>query len=454
MPVGVQNLMISAFGYYWKRRRFGGIFDLELRRFKERESFTPSQWQDYQVIELRKLLIHSFETVPFYNSLFKAHGFTSENLKKTELDDLSKFPVLTKEDLRKNGISSLLSSKKEKRGSFFSSSGSTGTPTRILFSELMHQRWSAAFEARIRNWAGVTHLDGRGMIGGRRIVPDGESKGPFYRVNYSEKQVYFSAYHISPETGPDYARALGKYRPVYMTGYAMSNYLLANVFHNAEIDVPGLKAVITSSEKLTSEMRDILEKVYKCKTYDSYSGVEACGLISENEYGQLLISPDVGIMEILNDEGKSCLPGEEGEIYSTGFLNYDQPLIRYKIGDRVRLARNQETLCGRNMIKIDEITGRTEDLIKGPDGRQMVRFHGLYLNIGGLISGQIVQHKLDYFTIRLLVDKTTYKKDESEKSIERRLISQLGSVNVSFEYPDQIATGPNGKYKAVISELS
>ncbi len=44
-----------------------------------------------------------------------------------------------------------------------------------------------------------------------------------------------------------------------------------------------------------------------------------------------------------------------GEIYSTGFLNYDQPLIRYRIGDRVKLAFDQITMCGRSMMVIDEI---------------------------------------------------------------------------------------------------
>jgi len=453
MPVGVQNLMISAFGYHWRRRRFGGIFNLELNNFKVRESFSVQQWQDYQVQELRRLLIHSFETVPFYNTRLKAAGFDIHDLKKVDLDSLHKIPVLSKDDLRKNGKSSLLSSKREKSGRFFYSSGSTGTPTSILFSDQMHQRWSAVFEARIRNWAGVTHQDSRGMIGGRRIIPEGVSHGPYYRYNKAEKQIYFSAFHISSASAQDYANAFNKYRPAYMTGYAMSNYILASFFLEKDIKFPGLKAVITSSEKLTREMRDIFLEVYGCKTYDSYSGVEACGLISENEFGQLLVSPDVGIMEILNYEGKPCQPGEEGEIFSTGFLNYDQPLIRYRIGDRVKIARNQTTLCGRNMMVVDEISGRTEDVVHGPDGRKMVRFHGLYLNIKGLISGQIIQHTLYNFTLRLQVDQNMFNKAESERLIASRLKSQLGEINVRFEYHDKIARGPNGKFRAVISEL-
>jgi len=364
IPVSVQNMIISTYGLQWKYRRFAGCYKDELERFKFRESFTSDQWRSYQTTELQTLLIHAYETVSYYNKSFKNAGLSKSEFSKFEIEDIKKLPILSKESLRIFGASTLLSSKQSYGRQFYHSSGSTGTPTNILFSRKMHQKWSAAFEARIRNWAGLNRFNSRGMIGGRRVVPEGVSHGPYYRYNSVEKQVYFSAYHIASITATDYANAFYKYKPDYLTGYAMSNYILARFFDESGLNVPELKAVITSSEKLTSEMRQMFQKVYGCKTYDSYSGVEACGLISENEYGQLLVSPDVGIMEILNDQGEPCKPGEMGEIYSTGLLNYDQPLIRYRIGDKVRLAEDQRTRCGRNMVVVDEIIGRSEDTVQ------------------------------------------------------------------------------------------
>ncbi|MBE0653252.1 MAG: phenylacetate--CoA ligase family protein [Bacteroidales bacterium] len=424
-----------------------------MSKFKERESFSSDQWTYYQTHELQSILVHAFDNVPYYHERFTENGLTRSDLEQIRMTEILKLPVLPKEDLRRFGVSTLMSKKRSKRGSFYSSSGSTGTPTRIFFSKETHQKWSAAFEARIRNWAGVSRLDGRGMIGGRRVIPDGESSGPYYRYNSIEKQIYFSAYHISSNTAADYAYAMLKYKPAYMTGYAMSNYFLARFFDDNGIEAPTLKAVITSSEKLTSEMRALFQKIYKCKTYDSYSGVEACGLISENEYGQLLVSPDVGIIEILNEKGEPCKPGEVGECYCTGLLNYDQPLIRYRIGDKVHLAKDQRTLCGRNMVVIDEIMGRDEDVVRGPDGREMVRFHGLYIDIMGLAAGQLIQHEPDSFTINLQIESGRFNRNVAEKIIYQRLVSQLGKVKLKFEYPDRIPLGPNGKFKAVISEL-
>lgn len=449
-PLLFQNIGITAYGYYWRHRRFGGIFDKELRGFKEREYYSDEQWISYQTLMLRKLLIHANNTVPYYRELFKNIGLSKDFIiNRFEQYDLPKIPALTKEALRAICTTSLLSSNREMGGSFFSSSGSTGTPTQILYSNQMHQRYAAANETRSRNWAGVDRLNARGMIGGRRVVPEGVSKGPFYRYNFVEKQVYFSAYHISAQNAANYAEAIWKYKLDYMTGYAMSNYFLARFFDENNIQVPQLKAVITSSEKLTPEMRAMFQKVYGCKTYDGYSGVEACGMITENEHGQLLISPDVGIMEILKEDGTPCKPGEIGEVYSTGLLNFDQPLIRYRIGDMVKLAENQHTLCGRNMAVVEEIIGRVEDVVIGKDGREMVRFHGIFINLPSVVEGQIIQYEIDKFEIKVVCSQPI--KEDERKIIESRMKSQLGMIELKITQVDSIPRNQNGKFKAVIS---
>jgi phenylacetate-CoA ligase len=103
----------------WKKRRFGGIYSSKLTEFKSRESFSKQQWYDYQTIELRKLLLHAFDTVPFYNQKYKENGIDLNFLKKIKLEEINKLPILEKEDLRKFGETSLISSKRERGGFFF-----------------------------------------------------------------------------------------------------------------------------------------------------------------------------------------------------------------------------------------------------------------------------------------------------------------------------------------------
>lgn len=450
LPVALQNIAISAFGYTWQKRRFGGIFNKAVAEFKSRESFSIEEWKNYQTNELRKLLVHAFENVVYYKNLFQELNITKESLENFSLSDIKNIPFLTKEDLRREGKTTLISKTTEEGADFFSSSGSTGTPTSIMYSHIMHQKISALYETRCRHWAGVNYKDSRGMIGGRRVVPDGEAKPPYYRYNFIEKQLYFSAYHISKNTAKDYFNGIEKYKPVYITGYAMSNYILAKYFKQLKLRPKGVKAILTSSEKLTQEMRDVFEEVYGCKVYDAWSGMEWCGLISENEFGQLLYSPDSAYLEFLRPDGTDALPGEEAEIVCTGFLNYDQPLIRYKIGDVVKLSANQETKCGRKFPIIEEIIGRIEDTVVGKDGREMVRFHGIFLSLPNVLKSQIIQEDFDIFVINM---ETTGLTEVEKVTIKQRMESQLGKISLQINEVDKIPVGPNGKYKAVISKV-
>ncbi len=145
------------------------------------------------------------------------------------------------------------------------------------------------------------------------------------------------------------------------------------------------------------------------------------------------------------------MPGEIGEIVCTGFLNYDQPLIRYRIGDMARLAVDQHTRCGRVFPVIEEITGRLEDTVIGKDGREMVRFHGIFVGLPHVVEGQIVQNTLDDFSINIVAMGilSTHEKEV----IEQRMKSQLGEIHINFNLLNEIPRGANGKFKAVVSEV-
>ena len=450
-PTWVQNLAISAFGYQWKRRRFGGVFAEQVKLFKEREAFTKGEWYDYQTQELRKLLVHAFETVPFYKEKYTRHGFSVDNLRKFELDQLARLPFLTKDELRQFGTSSLISAKRQPGGSFFSSSGSTGTPVKILYSNTFHQKISAAMEARVRNWAGVNKSTPRGMIGGRRIIPNANNKEPFYRYNCFEKQTYFSAYHISKNNALNYLKGMRENEVSYMTGYAISNYLLATFFKELGVHPPKLEAVITSSEKLTSNMRKSFEEVYGCKTFDSYSGVENCALISEHYSGDLIINNDVGIIETIDENGIPTGSEGEFEIACTGLLNYDQPLIRYRIGDCISRKKRGGNKSGLELPTVASITGRIEDIVTTYDGKKMVRFHSVFIDLPEITEAQVIQHTFTTFTVKLVCNKKC--QETTLKQIVERMTSQLGDVKINVLEVESIPRTKAGKLRAVVSEI-
>jgi phenylacetate-CoA ligase len=314
----------------------------------------------------------------------------------------------------------------------------------------MEQVWAASFERRIRNISGVNKNSSRGMIGGQRILPTSDANGRVYRINHYEKQIYFSAYHINEKNLNSYIEGLERIKLDYLTGYASANFVLAKLLLKRGYKLPySLKAIILSSEKLTEEMKAVISSVYGCRVIDSYGMVEACASFTENEYGELMDNPDVGYTEFLDDSFLDVSSwGETGNIVCTGFLNYKQPLIRYKIGDKAKLATNQNLKCGRHFKKIEEIVGRNEDFITTNDGRIMVRFHSLYLGLDKIKRGQIIQIKKNEFKLNLEVTEPLNLKER--ELILGRAYSQLGHVRLEIIELNEISVTNNGKFKTVI----
>ena len=103
------------------------------------------------------------------------------------------------------------------------------------------------------------------------------------------------------------------------------------------------------------------------------------------------------------------------------------------------------------MVVVDEIAGRIEDKIIGPDGREIVRFHSLFTDIPALLLAQIIQETLTEYTILIVVEDKF--KNSSIDLIKSRFKSQLGDVTITINKVLEIPKNKNGKFQAVISKL-
>jgi phenylacetate-CoA ligase len=92
------------------------------------------------------------------------------------------------------------------------------------------------------------------------------------------------------------------------------------------------------------------------------------------------------------------------------------------MGDLIKLAEDQSCPCGRSLPVVEEIIGRIEDTVVGLDGREMVRFHGIFYHIPSIIEGQIIQHTLYDFEVKVVAD---HLKDSETDLMKKRMISQL-----------------------------
>jgi len=443
LPVWAQHASVSAFGLYWHWLRFGRGYSQFLNGYLERENYGAQEWESWQAQSLRNVL-QSAMSAPYY-----AQTWTESQKEAAMAGHLSELPLLEKEPLRVDPKAFLCGDIRPRRPLTFYTSGSTGTPIASIWTIPEYREALALREARSARWAGVSFSMPRATFSGRMVEPDPNSKGPYYRFNLVEKQVYFSPFHLRSDTATQYVEALRHHSIQWGTGYAVSFYLLARFMLENNIASPNLNAIVTTSEKLTPEMRVVMEQAYGCKIYEEYSTVENAIFASECEHGRLHVSPDVAIAEILRPDGSHCAPDEAGEVVVTVLSRSYQPLIRFRLGD-VAMWDSDPCPCGRQMPVLKEVLGRIEDVVVGPDGRQMVRFHGIFVNQPHVREGQIVQEALDRIRVKVV---TTAGFDENDVSdIHHRIHQRLGpDIKVIVEPVPTIARTKAGKFQAVVS---
>lgn len=447
LPLAAQHAAVTAYGAYWYWLRFGPGFTRFVRGYEERERFTKAEWDSWQRQQLKRLLSDAAEHVPYYRMTW-----TSEQKRAAQHGDLSALPLLEKDAIRSEPEDFLDERVSRRPRWVFDTSGTTGTPIKTYWKIREIRDSLAVREARSARWAGVSFRMPRATFSGRLVEPDPHSQGPFYRYNAVERQAYLSPFHLSPATAAQYVQALRRAGVQWMTGYAVSYYLLAQYILDQKLNVPPLRAVITTSEKVTAGMRAVMEEAYRCRVFEEYSTVENALFASECEKGRLHVSPDVAVVEILRPDGAACTPGEVGEVVATCLMRAYQPFIRYRLGD-LAAWDDEPCPCGRAMPVIKEVVGRIEDVVVGPDGRELVRFHGIFVDQPHVREGQIVQEAFDRIVARVVAAPEFGREDE--RDIIHRIKQRLGDeVVVRVECVEAIPRTASGKYKAVISHVS
>lgn len=445
LPVWGQHAAVTAFGAYWHWLRFGGEYHALAHEYRSRDRFDSAQWATWTRKRLTALLVHAATRVPYYR-----RTWSDEVKRAAAAGHLEAVPLLDKEPLRSNAWDFVRDDLRGRRW-VFHTSGSTGTPIATVWNAREIRESLAMREVRSAGWAGVSFRMPRATFSGRMVEPDPLSQGPFHRFNYVERQAYLSAFHLRPDTAAQYVAALRKHRIAWLTGYATSYYHLAEHMLSLGLATPDVRAVITTSEKLTPGMRRVMERAYGCRVFEEYSTVENAVFVTECEAGSLHVSPDAGIVEILDAAGRPCAPGVTGEVVATPLTRWVQPLIRYRLGD-MAVWSDTPCPCGRAMPVIQEVAGRLEDVVIGPDGRAMVRFHGIFVDQPHIREGQIVQEALDRIRVKVVVTDGYGHSDEVE--VARRIRQRLGpSVQVIVEPVAAIPRTKAGKFRAVVSLL-
>lgn len=442
-PIRLQELTIGIQAAIRKLLREGRSYRQELDSVQKSQWLSEEELQTHQREYALKLIRHAEDHVAFYQNLFKREGIHARDFQG--LEDFSKIPYLTKNDVFAAGQAMLSKGRKGPK-LIGHTSGTTGL-SMTAYQDVKAIIRENAFVSRQLIWAGYTPGERRAWIRGDKIVPATQTTPPFWRFNSPDNMLMMSSYHLSEANAEDYLSALERFDPMLIQAYPSSVAFLAKFLktHGREYRANSLKGVVTSSETLSDEQRSSIEENLRCKVFDWYGSMERVAAIGTCERGNYHVLSDYSFVELIPTDEKHVF-----EIVGTGFNNFLMPFIRYRMGDLVvQKDPGSKCACGRAFPLVERILGRMDDYIVTPDGRQIAMMINMFDGLETLLEAQVVQNSID--ELRIVVVPSGKHDSVNKSEIENRARKLVGhNMAIHVEIVHEIPRSDRGKFRAVI----
>jgi phenylacetate-CoA ligase len=445
LPVFLQNAACWYYGTKESQQRFGKLFDQHLNRLLESEKWSASEIEACQDEKLRTLIRYAYENVPYYRQRWQSLRITPADIQSRA--DLPKLPILTKEDVVKNRQQLLSCSASRSELAFKHTSGTTGKALHFYVSkESIAFQWAVWWRHRLR--FGLQPGSWHANFTGKRVVPLQQQSPPYWRWNRPMRQALINMHHITPEKIGSIVEFLNSNNFEFYSGYPSILHAIATTAQAAGLTLTSRpRVVVTGAENMLAfQRRDIAEFTGAVLT-DQYGCSEGCGNASHCPEFAYHEDFEFGILEAQElGAADSAKP-----ILCTGFASEVFPFIRYEVGDTA-VWKLEPCPCGRQSRTMSQIEGRKDDYVITPEGGRIMRFDYIFKDIVNVKEAQVVQHCLGEVTVRI-VRRAAYGLNDEGK-IRSQIESWISStLNVKFEYVNEIERGRNGKFRAVVSCL-
>lgn len=440
-PICFQNFMASVYGYRMKKTRFGQAYHDHIRFLTAFDLLSREEQIDFQFKETMKLIKHAINNSSFYRKLYEGIDITSFS----EVSDLKRLPTVSKEMLRRE-ISNVVTIPIAKAITS-ETGGTTGKSLTILYCEEDLQKRMATLDFFKLKHGFKNNEMKRATFNGKHIVPPNQTKKIFWRLNSTLKQMVYSSFHITDENIPYYIESLNRYKPESIDGFVSSIYDIASYMnrHDITFDFRPL-AVFPTSETVTHEHRNMIEKIFECKVRDQYASSEGAPFVYECEVGNLHYDLSSGVIENVF---------ESNEILVTSFTTYGTPLLRYQIGDSMFFdVPTKICVCGLNTPIIKSIDGRVADYLYATNGAKINLgnvsniFKGLPNSI---VKSQIIQQAINQLTVKIVVDRN-YSNIQSSEIINEIKHKFGNDMNVKIQIVEDISREKSGKFRLILNQ--
>ena len=445
------NALITKYLFYYPITISRGEFVCKyLKQYKRMQWMNNKEIEEYQLAKLKQIITYSAKKSPYYGRLFEDNGISLPSI--NNFKDLTRIPVTTKANIVES-YSSIRSTDTFLFSSSKTTGGSTGQPVTIEKNANALARERAA-TWRAYEWAGIGIGDTQARFWG---VPLTKKSHLLSRaVDFVSNRSRLSAFQVNEKCLDNYYKKLLKLRPAYLYGYVSIISEFAKYMAKKKYEgLPGLRSVITTSEVLDENSRNLIEKVFGVKVFNEYGCGEVGSIAHECQQGNMHIMSENVFIEIDTSQSPD---GNSGEIIVTDLHNYAMPVIRYRLGDFATLSSDM-CQCGRGLPILKKVHGRAYDIVIDIDGNRyhpellMYIFEELKSSAAGIKQFQVIQKSVDFFMINIVPD--VQYKEETEKYITHRIREKIHTgINIKFNYVKEIAREKSGKMRIIKSELN
>ncbi len=251
---------------------------------------------------------------------------------------------------------------------------------------------------------------------------------------------------------------LNAYRPAVLASYPSTASLLADEQEAGRLTIHPL-SIWTGGETLTPAVRRLVRRAFDAPVINSYGASEFLAIGCECRHGAMHLNADWVILEPVDGHMRPVAPGELGATtLLTNLANHLQPLIRYDIGDRVRIDP-RPCVCGSPLPVID-VQGRCDDslVLRAKDGHPVslppLALVGLLENDAGMFDFQLVQHGADRLRLDLRGNGSTSGRQWGlAREVLRAYLRTQGLANVRLTHRCGVkqAPGRSGKLQRVVA---
>jgi len=423
----------------------GPAFARVYRSLMATQYWSQQQLEQLQLSKLQKLVRAAYAHVPKYRHDLDAAGIGPGHL--TSLKALALLPTIGKETLRDCFDELAADNASHYKPSISHTSGSTGIPQKFLLDR-DNQTFEQATVWRHYDWAGYRYGQRMAILRGLTI-PEGQC---WHQPN--DTTLVLSSFRLKRETVDQYAEALRHFEPTLIAAYPSSIYFLAQLLQRRGIDDIRPGSIMTASETLLPHQRICVERTFRCKVFDWYGSGEHVAIISQCPAGKYHVHSEYGYVEYI-ERPEFGRPDESAyEIVCTGLNNFSMPLLRYRIGDIVRIRKDESCDCGRGLPVVSAIEGRLDDVIVTADGR-VIPASGMTLAFEfseNIVQAQLYQENSERLTIRIV--RTERYSEQDHQFMLQQVRERLGNtVQIQVQFVQEIERLPSGKQPFAISTV-